>query len=436
MKKILFLLFATYGLWIATFSQNIGIGTNAPVALLQVVDSNVVFSATGDIPMSAGGTSVSGAGRRMLWYPGKAAFRVGYVTNINWDQGFIGNYSFAAGYDTRASGFASVAMGVATASGEYSIALGHAPLASGNYSTAIGYDVVASGINSVALGNSTTAKYNGTAMGYLTEANGDFSTAMGHGSVADGDYSTAMGIGTKASGNTAIAMGREAIASGDYSIAIGSLVSTNGHDGALVIGDASSLTFMNAASNNSFRARFSNGYRFYTSSDLSTNAYLAAGDNAWSTTSDIRKKENFEEVNGEDALKKISAFHLGSWNYKSQDAKIFRHYGPMAQDFYAAFGKDDYGTIGNDTTINQADFNGVNFIAIEALEKRTEKIEQLEIKDRELETRNEQLEQELAMLKRKLDEHDKALSGQLQELKQQLLGNTMQMQSSIAKVKL
>lgn len=50
----------------------------------------------------------------------------------------------------------------------------------------------------------------------------------------------------------------------------------------------------------------------------------------------------------------------------------------MAQDFYAAFGKDEYGTIGNDTTINSADFAGVSFIAIQALEKRTQKIEHLE----------------------------------------------------------
>ena len=43
----------------------------------------------------------------------------------------------------------------------------------------------------------------------------------------------------------------------------------------------------------------------------------------------------------------------------------------MAQEFYKAFGKDDYGTIGCDTLINQQDFLGVNLIAIQALEKRT-----------------------------------------------------------------
>jgi hypothetical protein len=48
-----------------------------------------------------------------------------------------------------------------------------------------------------------------------------------------------------------------------------------------------------------------------------------------------------------------------------------RHYGSRAQDFYIAFSKESYGTIGDDTTINQADFLGINLIAIQALEKRT-----------------------------------------------------------------
>ena len=47
----------------------------------------------------------------------------------------------------------------------------------------------------------------------------------------------------------------------------------------------------------------------------------------------------------------------------------------MAQDFYKAFGNDGVGTIGNDTTINQADFDGVNFAAIQALVLKMEKLE-------------------------------------------------------------
>jgi len=103
----------------------------------------------------------------------------------------------------------------------------------------------------------------------------------------------------------------------------------------------------------------------------------------------VRKKENFAPVNGEDFLNKIAGFKLTSWNYKGQDPKQHRHYGPMAQDFYAAFGNDSYGTVGNDTTISQADMEGVSFVAIQALVKRTE----------ELLNKNEKMQQEIDVLK-------------------------------------
>ena len=47
----------------------------------------------------------------------------------------------------------------------------------------------------------------------------------------------------------------------------------------------------------------------------------------------------------------------------------------MAQDFYAAFGHDGVGSIGVKTSINQADFDGVNLIAIQALYHRVQALE-------------------------------------------------------------
>lgn len=93
---------------------------------------------------------------------------------------------------------------------------------------------------------------------------------------------------------------------------------------------------------------------------------------------------------------------LGSWNYLSQNPLKQRHYGPMAQDFYAAFGKDEFGTIGNDTTINSADFDGVNLIAIQALEKRTQKIEQLEKENNALKQQQQITNKEIEDIKTKL----------------------------------
>jgi hypothetical protein len=229
--------------------------------------------------------------------------------------------------------------------------------------------------------------------------------AMGDNTVAAGIASVAMGDNTIAIGDAAIAIGTHTSAIGDGTIAIGSYVSTNSQVGSLVIGDRSTTTVMNSGGDNSFRARFDGGYRFYTSAAAITSesCVLTVGSNAWSTTSDVRLKENFEAVNGEDFLQKIARMPLSSWNYKKQNAATFRHYGPMAQDFYAAFGKDRYGSIGNDTTINSADFDGVNLIAIQALEKRTQKIRQLEQENGILKMQLQKTSKEIEDIKARLE---------------------------------
>jgi hypothetical protein len=87
--------------------------------------------------------------------------------------------------------------------------------------------------------------------------------------------------------------------------------------------------------------------------------------------SDRTKKENFHPVNGEKVLRKIRDLGLTSWNFIGHDPEKFRHYGPMAQEFFAAFGNDGVGTIGTPTTINSGDMAGILMIAVQALEKRT-----------------------------------------------------------------
>jgi endosialidase-like protein len=109
-------------------------------------------------------------------------------------------------------------------------------------------------------------------------------------------------------------------------------------------------------------------------------------------TSDKNEKENFRSVNAEDVLKKLAGVSVPSWNYIGNDPKQFRHYGPMAQDFFAAFGKDEVGTIGTPTTINSADLSGILMLAVQALEKRSTELQ----KDNEtLQTENQTLEDRL-----------------------------------------
>lgn len=362
-----------------------------------------VSTASGSTSTALGGNTTASADYSTSM--GRYTDATGYAATALGDSALAsGPLSFATGFRNTASGNTSTAMGRYTdAIGFASTAMGDSTLASGLMSLAMGFRTTASGNYATAMGFGTNASGNyATAIGFTTTASGTASTAVGDNTTASGRNSTAMGESTTANGNESTAMGYFTTASGDRSTAIGSYVSTNNQIGSLVIGDYSTSTILNSAGANSFRARFEGGYRFYTSSDLSSSCALSAGSNAWSTTSDRRLKENFAAVNGEDFLGKIASMPLSSWNYKQQNPQIFRHYGPMAQDFYAAFGKDQYGTIGNDTTINSADFDGVNLIAIQALEKRTQKILQLE-------QENAALKKEQAELKARLEKLEAAI---------------------------
>ena len=115
------------------------------------------------------------------------------------------------------------------------------------------------------------------------------------------------------------------------------------------------------------------------------------GQVAFTASSDKTQKENFQPVDGEEVLGKIRGFELSSWNFIGHDPKKFRHYGPMAQDFFAAFGHDGVGQIGSETTINSGDLAGILMIAVQALEKRTAELKQKEAQMAVLESKVEEL---------------------------------------------
>jgi hypothetical protein len=87
-------------------SQNVGIGTNFPIARLHVGDSSVIFNAPGSVPadISIGNPPLNGNGRYMMWYADKGAFRSGYTFQTEWLKDNIGKYSFASGYQVMAKG--------------------------------------------------------------------------------------------------------------------------------------------------------------------------------------------------------------------------------------------------------------------------------------------------------------------------------------------
>ena len=79
----------------------------------------------------------------------------------------------------------------------------------------------------------------------------------------------------------------------------------------------------------------------------------------------------------------------------------------MAQDFYKAFGHDQFGTVGNDTTVNQIDMIGIDMTAIQALEKRTV----------DLRHENESLKAYVDELQKKFTEQQKLLEQILNDTK-------------------
>ena len=112
---------------------------------------------------------------------------------------------------------------------------------------------------------------------------------------------------------------------------------------------------------------------------------------ALTVVSDKTTKENFKPVDGEAVLGKIRGFEISSWNFIGHDHKEFRHYGPIALDFFPAFGHDGVGQIGSDTTINSGDLAGILMIAVHALEKRTAELKHKEAQLAVLESKVEEL---------------------------------------------
>ncbi|MBL7960007.1 tail fiber domain-containing protein [bacterium] len=178
----------------------------------------------------SGTIPASGAGTRLMWYPGKAAFRAGYVSGNHWDNDSIGNYSFASGYNSKARGNYSTAMGQATtASGNNSTAMGTTSIASGIYSTAMGIGTNASGIRSTSMGSQTVAggSYS-TAMGWRTISLDTSSISMGDSTIAQGRHSMASGWYTKALGLASTTFGFNTSATGEFATAMGRANSASG----------------------------------------------------------------------------------------------------------------------------------------------------------------------------------------------------------------
>jgi len=285
-----------------------------------------------------------------------------------------GELNTASGfYATIGGGFLNVITGLRSTigGGESNTASGRWAAIGGGWDNAAYGDsaTVGGGIsNTVSLFGSTVGGGNrNTASGdRATVGGGDINTASGNtatvgggaSNIASGQLATVPGGGgNRAEGDRSFAAGFRAVAQ---------------HLGSFVWGDVTDAD-VTSSGDNQFIVRANGGLWFGQAStaitptigagvfvSTSTGAYLSTG-GTWTNASDRNAKDNLAPVDGQDILARLAQVPVTTWNYTSQDPSI-RHIGPMAQDYYAAFG------VGEDERhISTVDADGVALAAIQGL---------------------------------------------------------------------
>lgn len=343
----------------------VGGGTNNNAA-----SSFSVISGGGDNAVNAGSGSIGGGRYNRV----AAAFGTigggGAATSPNGNRvldeyGTVGggqNNQAGDGFGTTSDrAFATVGGGLSnTASGYGSvISGGFSNTASGEYSSITGgTDNSATGTRSIVSGgsNSASGPYSTVGGGQGNSVNGTHGTVGGgHNNTASGSYSAVPG-------------GQSNTASGNYSLAAGRQASAI-HPGAFVWADSQGVALTSPGAN-TFTARAAGGFWLGTDGtpDLPTDTFLNTSTGAtlttggvWTNASDRALKAGFAPVDTQAVLAGVLALPITTWHYTAEGAQI-RHLGPVAQDFYAAFGLG-----ASDTGIGTVDADGVALAAIQGL---------------------------------------------------------------------
>ena len=237
--------------------------------------------------------------------------------------------------------------------------------------------------------------------GYQNTASGEDATVGGgQGNAASWDRATVGGgsFNTASGWSSTVPGGQDNLAQEAFSFAAGQRAKAN-HVGSFVWADSQAFDFASTA-DNEFSARATGGVRFVSGIDGSGNptagVTLAPGGGSWSSISDLNVKANFTSVDGQDVLASLAGIPITTWNYKAQDDSI-RHMGPVAQDFYAAFGLGE-----SDTSITTVDADGVALAAVQGLyqlsQEQAARIQALETQNASLQQRLDSLEARVSAL--------------------------------------
>jgi len=371
----------------------------------------------GDSNTASGSHAAVGGGESNTASGSHARVGGGYGNSASGDDATVGG-----GYDNAAIGPRATVSGGAqnTASGESSVVGG----GTRNQSTALGstvgggeYNVASREWATVAGGGTNTATGPNAMVpgGAFNDAQGRFSFAAGYrakanhnGSFVWGDSTNAdvASTGTnqfvvRANGGIYFQDSQEMRMSdiGDVMLVLEADTNNVGEDdnpGILLIQDGGAVEgFLGyREGTNSFllenrcpdrlELKASGGIYLYTNDARSTGMYLSAGGSGWNAVSDREMKDNIRPVDVKEVLNRLAEVPISQWSYKTQDPSI-EHIGPMAQDFYKAFGLGQ-----DDKSINSLDADGVALAAIqglhEMLREKDEKISTLEARIAALES--------------------------------------------------
>ena len=268
----------------------------------------------------------SGTGLRMAITPSE--FLPGSISTTN---GSANNASTGVGATVAGGGFFLPGDSPCVLAGSDSRSCGN--FASGNGST------VSGGWVNLASGSAATV-----AGGFSNTASGPLSSVIG------GTYNTASAESSFAAGTRAVADMPGAFVWADST---GSLFRT-------------SVAWQSPGGVNTFSVRATGGVLFATSinslGQAGSSCYMRPSGTGWICSSDRNVKERIEPITPSRVLAGVLAMPVSTW---SIIGTTIRQMGPMAQDFYSAFGLGD-----TDKAINSIDVGGVAFAAIQGLNEK------------------------------------------------------------------
>jgi hypothetical protein len=241
----------------------------------------------------------------------------------------------------------------------------HNAIGAQNFAGAALFDVIAGGDD-----NAIEATVSGGAR-YATIVGGAANRVSAQGATVGG------GTQNRVSGLYAVVPGGRATAAGTGSFAAG-ISALALHDGTFVWSDGASPTAVKSSAPYQFVARSSGGFFLYSNASATAGVRLAPGSGAWASLGDRAAATALVAVDDAAVLAKVGELPVSAWSYRSEDPRV-RHVGPMAQDFYEAFGVGE-----DDRHIASIDEDGVALAATKALRD-----EDLALRDQSRELRAE-----------------------------------------------